>query len=60
MAFIRKRKCRGEWSEKRGQHSYQLVETYRENGKVKQRIVANLGHLPTVAQAIEWNAKRLF
>lgn len=59
MAFIRKRKCRGEWSGKRGDHSYQIVETYRDKGKVKQRVIVNLGHLPTLPQAIEFATKRL-
>jgi hypothetical protein len=53
MAFIRKRlssdhrldgKC----------YSYQLIETFREGGKVKQRVLANLGRSPTIADAIEW------
>ena len=50
MAFIR---CRQSSREK----SYQVVETYREEGKVKQRVLANLGPYPTVGLAIE-NARR--
>jgi hypothetical protein len=33
--------------------SHQVIETYREGGKVKQRILANLGSCATVAEAIE-------
>jgi hypothetical protein len=32
---------------------YQLVEGYRENGKVRQRVLAHLGRYPTVEGAIE-------
>lgn len=50
MAFIR---CRQSNRAK----SYQFVETYREDGKVKQRVLANLGPYPTVELALE-NARR--
>jgi len=43
MAFIRKRNG-----------SKQLIETYREDGKVKQRILANLGRHDSVADAIAY------
>ena len=46
MAFIR---CRQSNRAK----SYQFVETYREDGKVKQRVLANLGPHPTVELALE-------
>lgn len=51
MAFIRKRysgKYRG-----RDNYSYQVIETYREGGKVKQRVLINLGPSPTIEQALE-------
>jgi hypothetical protein len=48
MAFIRKRISQT----KRRTPSYQLIETYREGGKVKQRIIENLGPYPTIAEAI--------
>jgi hypothetical protein len=48
MAFIRKRT--GRWNGGTAVY-YQLVETYRENGKVKQR-VAGLGVHPTVEEAL--------
>lgn len=35
-------------------YSHQLVETYREGGKVKQRVLANLGGAETIAEALEW------
>ena len=41
MAFVRKR---GD--------SHQLIETYRDGGKVKQRVVANLGHSTTPEEAL--------
>ncbi len=50
MAFIR---CRQSSQAK----SYQVVETYRDDGKVKQRVLANLGRSPTVELALE-NARR--
>lgn len=42
MAFIRKRGG-----------SHQLIETYREHGRIRQRIVANLGPWDDLEQAIE-------
>jgi hypothetical protein len=50
--FIRKRQS--------SQHnaSYQVIETYREGGKVKQRVLANLGPWPTLEEAVghgRWN-----
>ena len=48
--FIRKRISKN----KRGfTESYQLIETYREEGKVKQRIVCNLGRDATPEAALE-------
>ena len=45
MAFIRNRKG--------GYHtSNQLLETYREDGRVKQRIIGNLGPFENVPEAI--------
>ena len=52
MAFIR---CRQSSREK----SHQLVETYREVGKVKQRVLANLGPYPTVELALENSRRRV-
>ncbi len=46
MAFIR---CRQSSRAK----SYQLVETYRKDGKVEQRVLANLGRFPTIELALE-------
>ncbi len=45
MAFIRHRRtaCGS---------SHQVVETYREGGKVKQRVLANLGPYPTIEEAL--------
>jgi hypothetical protein len=53
MAFIRRRmypeeKRKGRW---KAAARYQLVATYREGGKVKQR-VASLGKHPTVEEAL--------
>jgi hypothetical protein len=53
MAFIRRRLSSWNENELHYRYSYQLIETYRENGKVKQRILANLGNAPTIADALE-------
>jgi len=45
MSFIRKRNFKY-------RQSYQLVQTYRENGKVKHR-VASMGEYPTVEEALQ-------
>jgi hypothetical protein len=45
MSFIRKRNFKY-------RQSYQLVQTYREKGKVKHR-VASLGEYPTVEEALQ-------
>ena len=47
MTFIRKRIS----PTGRRTPSYQVIETYREGGKVKQRVLANLGWFPTVEEA---------
>jgi hypothetical protein len=51
--FIRKRFSSNTrfWGER---YSYQIIETYRDAGKVKQRVLANLGASPTIAEALEW------
>ena len=49
MAFIRKRTS----PTGRRTPSYQLIETYREDGKVKQRVLVNLGWFPTVEEALD-------
>jgi hypothetical protein len=48
MAFIRKRIS----PSRRQTPSYQVIETYREDGKVKQRVLANLGRNPTPEKAL--------
>ncbi len=47
MAYVRKKKTKG------GEY-YQLVEGKRENGKVKQRVLAHLGKCKTVEKALRW------
>ena len=49
MLFIRKRSS----SKNRQTFSYQVIETYRAHGRMKQRVVANLGQCPTVEAALE-------
>ena len=49
MAFIRERSS----PTSRRTPSYQVIETYRESGKVKQRVLANLGRFPTVGKALD-------
>lgn len=51
MAFIRRRQYARRLADADGV-SYQLVESYRADGKVRQRILANLGTYPTVAEAL--------
>ena len=50
MAFIRKRHSSTKDGEKR--YSYQLIETYRENGNNKQRVLANLGPYASIEEAL--------
>jgi hypothetical protein len=48
MAFIRRKDTGG----------YFLVESYREGGRVKQRVLASLGQSPTLAEAAaEWRER---
>lgn len=44
--FIRKRRSSARAD------SYQVVETYRENGRVRQRVLANLGPHSTIEEAL--------
>lgn len=47
-AFVRKKRSRG------GEY-YQLVESYRVEGKPRQRVLVHLGSYPTVDDALrEW------
>ncbi len=46
MAYVRKKKVKD-------REYYQLVEAYRENGKVRQRVLAHLGRSPNVDDALE-------
>jgi hypothetical protein len=34
--------------------SYQVIETYREGGKVRQRVIYNLGHHATIEAALKY------
>ncbi len=55
MAFVR---CRTAQTKHHGEtKSHQLIETYRENGRVKQRVLANLGDHPTVEEALDHTRK---
>ena len=49
MAFIRKRISPSQ----RQTPSYQIIETYRSNGKVRQRVLANLGSSSMPERALE-------
>lgn len=55
--FIRKR----ERQDKRGRvcASYQVIETYREGGKVRHRTLCNLRWHSTPAAALAWQHRRL-
>jgi hypothetical protein len=52
MAFIRRRRSSNhrDYGEL---YSHQLIETYRQDGKVKQRVIANLRRCETVEEALE-------
>ncbi len=52
MAFVRKKKVKGH-------DYYQLVESYRENGRMRQRVLAHLGHVDTLEAAIENTTEEL-
>lgn len=48
MLFIRKRRS------KKGQTlSHQVIETYRAHGKVKHRVIANLGQYASIEAALD-------
>jgi hypothetical protein len=47
MLFIRKRRS------KKQTFSHQVIETYRAHGKVKHRVVANLGQYATIEAALD-------
>jgi hypothetical protein len=55
MAFIRERLS----SKQEESYSYQIIETYREGGKVKQRVLYNMGPSPTIKAALEMQHKVL-
>ncbi len=46
MAYVRKKKVDG-------REYHQLVESYREDGKVRQRVLAHLGRYATVDEALD-------
>ena len=52
MAFIRAKVVKGK-------AYYQLIETYREDGRVRQRVLAHLGRDSTFEAAIETYERRL-
>jgi hypothetical protein len=52
MSYVRKKQMRGK-------AVYQLVEGYREDGKVKQRMLAHLGQCKTVGRALWWWSGRI-
>ncbi|MGA7240325.1 MAG: hypothetical protein WBY44_31865 [Bryobacteraceae bacterium] len=57
MAFIRKRLSSTRqaytW------YSFQLIESYRDCGRVRQRVLCNIGTARSAAQAAQWYEKRL-
>jgi hypothetical protein len=55
MAFIRRRLS----GKQRGSYSYQIVESYREAGKVKARYLYNLRASATIGEAIEAKRREL-
>jgi hypothetical protein len=55
MAFIRRRLS----GKQDDSYSYQIIETYREGGKVRQRILYNMGPSPTIESAMEVQHKAM-
>jgi hypothetical protein len=51
--FIRKRISKNKYRKEGFSESYQMIETYREGGKVKQRVICNLGRDATPEAALE-------
>jgi hypothetical protein len=49
MAFIRRRLS----GRQEGSYSYQILETFRADGKIRQRVLYNLGPSPTIDVALE-------
>lgn len=52
MAFVRKKTIKG-------REYHYLVESYRDNGKVKQKTLAYLGRHPSVQAKVEWLGRRV-
>jgi hypothetical protein len=55
--FIRKRKGKG--PKGAAYEYYALVETYRVNGKVRQRTLYHMGKRSTLAEVIAWEQNRM-
>jgi len=55
MAFIRKRLS----GPQRKSYSYQLLESYRVDGKIRHRVLFNLGPCPTIDAVLEELQERL-
>jgi hypothetical protein len=51
MAFIRKRQS--SWRKRYTWYSFQLIESYREGGKVRQRVLCNIGTARSAAQVAQ-------
>jgi hypothetical protein len=62
VAFIRKRLSSiraNRYGTEEKFYSYQLIETYREGGKVKHRVLVNLRGAETIAEALKYARLRL-
>ena len=55
MAFIRRRLS----GKQDGTYSYQIIESYRAEGKIKQRVLYNLGPSPTIEAALDVQREEL-
>jgi hypothetical protein len=53
--FIRKRLR----SISRKTSTYQIIETFRQNGRVRQRVLLNLGKFPTPEAALTYRQERM-
>jgi hypothetical protein len=52
MVYVRKKRVKD-------RDYHQLVESYREDGKVRQRVLVHLGEYPTVDAALEGLPERI-
>ncbi len=57
MAFIRKRQS--SWRKRYTWYSFQLIESYRAGGSVRQRVLCNIGNARSAAQVAQRYGSRV-